>query len=406
MASLVDRRRVMYDNSIIPVAWIANTSTSYIDTGYHPNAKSSIEITTKLRNYNTSGWDCIFGTTHKYYSLRQDSVRVEHANDVSNIDAFTTKNKGLTQNSSIRINFSCQDRSNDWHTIGVYANVVKIDGVTKATFDTPTGTTPFTNTLFLLQNNMDGQPETNDNAYRCYVKDARIWDENNELVRDYIPAYNRLTKRYGLYDKVGRNFYDSANGVPFDGPKPHDAGLPKEYTQVDFITFLNSKRDLIIFNETVYSTDCFEIDWQPMSSTTGQRAFSAEIFIIEHQGNVKWGRKWGESWRNLNIPVTCSRSKVKFDGLNNLFLLTYDKGKTFSESFSPSTLESSLWTLSDASYSANMRLFHCKRYVNGTLYRDLIPCRRDADGVYGLYDIVQNSFHTSDTALGGGNIKD
>ena len=53
-----------------------------------------------------------------------------------------------------------------------------------------------------------------------------------------------------------------------------------------------------------------------------------------------------------------------------------------------------------------MRLFRVKRYVDGVLYRDLIPCRRDSDGVYGLYDIVQNSFHTSSTELSGGNIED
>jgi hypothetical protein len=331
---------------------------------------------------------------------------------VSNIDFFATKNKGLAQNANKRITFSCQDRANGWHTIGTYANVLKVDGVTKATSDTPTGTTPFTNTLFLLQNNKDGQPENNNNAYRCYVKDARIWDENNVLVRDYIPAYNESTKRYGLYDNVEHKFYDSANGVPFEGPKPHDAGLPQEYTQVDFIKFLRSKQNVIMFNETIHSTDCFESEWQYTFTNTQMRALGYNNdFTVYISGSSCYAHNYHSTlaeWISTNIPATCSRNSVKFDGLNKVVSMTVNKGVAYTKNLTSTTFEASSWAITrdqNGNY-ADMHLFHVKRYVDGVLYRDLIPCRRDSDGVYGLYDIVQNSFHTSNTALGGGNIED
>lgn len=47
------------------------------------------------------------------------------------------------------------------------------------------------------------------------------------------------------------------------------------------------------------------------------------------------------------------------------------------------------------SYYANMRLYACKIWDNGTLVRDFEPRRRNSDGVIGLYDKVNDVFYTN-----------
>ena len=44
---------------------------------------------------------------------------------------------------------------------------------------------------------------------------------------------------------------------------------------------------------------------------------------------------------------------------------------------------------------ANVKMFSCKIYDNGTLIRDFIPCYRNSDNVIGLYDIVEGNFYTN-----------
>ena len=53
------------------------------------------------------------------------------------------------------------------------------------------------------------------------------------------------------------------------------------------------------------------------------------------------------------------------------------------------------------SYFCQEKVYWFKVYKEGTLVANLIPCRRDADGEYGMYDIVQNVFREN---LGTGTL--
>lgn len=46
-------------------------------------------------------------------------------------------------------------------------------------------------------------------------------------------------------------------------------------------------------------------------------------------------------------------------------------------------------------YKAKMKLFSCKIYDNGDLVRDFIPCMRDSDSKYGLFDLKNGVFYTN-----------
>ena len=47
------------------------------------------------------------------------------------------------------------------------------------------------------------------------------------------------------------------------------------------------------------------------------------------------------------------------------------------------------------------RVYSLKMYTDGVLVRDFVPVRRDADGLYGLYDnVTQNFFPGTGNFLG------
>lgn len=238
-------------------------------------------------------------------------------------------------------------------------------------------------------------------------------DENNELVRDFIPAYNRETGLYGLFDRVGHRFYASVNDVPFEGPEIHNAGLPQEYTQVDFVEFIRDNQSEINFDDTVQLTDRYDLEWQYKDVSYHVDTFRTSangvfnLYLCDHSPKHYSYNYAKIGWNESNVVATCSRNTMVFDGKNKRLDMVLNKNVTYTKMFSPtSTWESVGWKLGNSGQSPDMRLFHCKRYTNGVLQRDLIPCRRNSDGIYGLYDIVQNSFHTSETTLGGGNIED
>lgn len=51
------------------------------------------------------------------------------------------------------------------------------------------------------------------------IYDLKIY-KNGQLIRDFIPAREKATNRVGLYDRLNKNFYGSANGNNFiAGPR-------------------------------------------------------------------------------------------------------------------------------------------------------------------------------------------
>ena len=47
-----------------------------------------------------------------------------------------------------------------------------------------------------------------------------IEDDNSNLIRNYIPAYDTTEHKYGMYDTVNNTFYGSASDTPFPGANP------------------------------------------------------------------------------------------------------------------------------------------------------------------------------------------
>ena len=60
---------------------------------------------------------------------------------------------------------------------------------------------------------VNGYNFANKLKFRMYY--CKIYNDNNELVRDYIPCIRRSDLKAGLYDLIGKEFYTSSNGYDF-----------------------------------------------------------------------------------------------------------------------------------------------------------------------------------------------
>ena len=383
--------------------WIASANASYIDTGIKPNPNYSIEVVAKIYKYANNGYYTLFGTrngNNARFTMRD--------NNNSTVTSFLRSTSATTAYAYYDHSINRTDRANSWYTYGLYKNLAKINGTVVNTFDESTSTVLFPYNLYLSANNNAGS--VGDYGY-YYFKSCKIWDDSDTLVRDYVPAYDTLSGKFGLFDKVESVFSSSGSANEFVG-NLRNVTLPSGYTQLDFIRFTGSQT--IRFEETVSPTDCFEMEWKWNTLTKQQRALlSGYYFVLYINGSTVNAFNYGSTaiWKSTGANADYGHNYMLFDGLNKSFFINaHATTKTLSLSSYTAEGTASYWILgSNASNGqyASMDLYGLKRYVSGNMTRNLIPCV-NSNEIYGFYDIVTDEFRTptNSTTLSGGYIKD
>lgn len=182
------------------------------------------------------------------------------------------------------------------------------------------------------------------------------------------------------------------------------------YSQVNYISASGSSG--INTGLKMKGTTCIECAFQYTSATTQQRVFGTGAdndnlvthFYINGNGSFAWSlQNSSGNWQSLFIQCDNKIHTVKMDGRNGV--LTLD-GVSWSISTSRSNTSSGdlvLFGRSNATNYMSGYIYGCRIYDNGTLVRNFIPARRNSDGAYGLFDIQNWAFYTSNTgtALGG-----
>jgi hypothetical protein len=187
----------------IEVDYIENTSTAYINTGVNflalsPAKYMSITIDLIAR---PSAWRAVFGSRWK-------------ADDVDScIIQLDTSNKWFSKinGTGYRLGTATVGR----HVLVVQNNMCYVDGTAFTTAKTIPRYSAATMTLLASHNLKDGSVA--DLGLRCKIIACEIGN-GNDLVRNYVPAYQTSTGLYGLLDKVNNVFYTSPNGALFTGP--------------------------------------------------------------------------------------------------------------------------------------------------------------------------------------------
>ena len=205
-----------------------------------------------------------------------------------------------------------------------------------------------------------------------------------------------------LADKL-RGYGYAVNITPRNAERPQTSRLPDGYTELEYIqsngtqyidTGFKPNQDTRVictvenFPNTKYSQAIFGA----RTSTT-----SSDSFVFLSAEDIKsyrsdYGSNRGTVGSGFNVP-----DRLVVDKNKNITTLNDQK-----ETVNPTATFTSknLFLLAcntngGASLkSTGVRLLSCKIYNNGTLIRDLVPCK-NASGTVGLYDLVQSKFYTN-----------
>ena len=184
--------------------------------------------------------------------------------------------------------------------------------------------------------------------------------------------------------------------------------LPSGYTELEYISSSSGGNQYIDLGIKLYETLNTNYDIAMKFNIASGNANQAAIFACQDSDNDPWpgtfirtnsssgkviGRYIGGTAKDntlgnlgadIELPVQTSPNK-NVTSLNNNNT-THQYGTSLFCAFVGGTN-------TPARY-CNAKLYYFKLFVNGTLVRDLIPCK-NSNNVVGMYDVVNNTFYTS-----------
>lgn len=188
--------------------WIENTSTAYIDSGIIPNANTfKIEVKYYRAASEKTGI-CVCGARNAY-ATRNYSFWTS-ADYVDSVRVTTGSKSSWTQKTIATLEKTCI------FTLANRAASLDVDGVTTSWTAENPSTYGATRNMYIFNCNNNGAV-TNMWSFLGKIYYFKIY-KSNVLQRDFVPAYQVSTQKYGLLDKVNDVFYISPNGVDFAGP--------------------------------------------------------------------------------------------------------------------------------------------------------------------------------------------
>lgn len=167
----------------------------------------TVEVTFIMTQRNAT-WDTLFGTR----SNQTARFTARWANSATgNLGVHRSKIKTASYESFDDANAKKTAVTDTWHTIKLAKREYTFDGELRKTFSATTGTTAFPYPVYLFALCNSGSPA--DYGY-FRIKKARIWNDKDELIRDYIPCVN-LDGIGGMYDVVNDTFTKSGSSTQF-----------------------------------------------------------------------------------------------------------------------------------------------------------------------------------------------
>ncbi len=192
------------DKKFTEIEYLRTEGKGYFDTGILYNGKYGIEFK-GLQEGSAPNHAAWFGARTTYDDTRTQKFVVWGESDNWAINYFTTTNRSVTPFSP-----------NTIYVVKFNKNVLSINGTTYNYYGSvSTQTTPVTLTLGGVNNryshvagttvyNGDNQVDYRLGKLRIYY--CKIWDENQNLIRDYVPVKDSKGVEC-LYDRVTKSFY-------------------------------------------------------------------------------------------------------------------------------------------------------------------------------------------------------
>lgn len=188
--------------------YLESTGTQYINTNVKVTPDYTVEVTFVMTQRKAT-WDTLFGTR----SNNTARFTARWANSATGkLGVHRSKIKTASYESYDDANATKTMVTDTWHTIKLAKREYTFDGQLRKTFSATTGTTAFSYPIFLFALCNSGSPA--DYGY-FRIKRARMWNDKDELIRDYIPCVD-LDGVGGMYDVVNDTFTKSGSSTKFN----------------------------------------------------------------------------------------------------------------------------------------------------------------------------------------------
>lgn len=190
------------------VEYLESTGKQYINTGVKVTPDYTVEVTFVMTQRNAT-WDTLFGTR----SSNQARFTARWANSATGkLGVHRSKGKTVNYESIDDANATKTMVVDTWHTIKLAKREYSFDGELRKTFSATSSTAQFSYPIYLFALCNAGSPA--DYGY-FRIKKARIWNDKDELIRDYIPCVD-LDGVGGMYDVVNDTFTKSGSSTKFN----------------------------------------------------------------------------------------------------------------------------------------------------------------------------------------------
>ena len=190
------------------VEYLESTGKQYINTGVKVTPDYTVEVTFVMTQRNAT-WDTLFGTR----SSNQARFTARWANSATGkLGVHRSKGKTVNYESIDDANATKTMVTDTWHTIKLAKREYSFDGELRKTFSATSSTVAFPYPIYLFALCNAGSPA--DYGY-FRIKKARIWNDQDELIRDYIPCVD-LDGVGGMYDVVNDTFTKSGSSTKFN----------------------------------------------------------------------------------------------------------------------------------------------------------------------------------------------
>lgn len=227
---------------------------------------------------------------------------------------------------------------------------------------------------------------------------------NNTVIYNFIPCYRKSDNVIGMYDIVNAVFItNSRRGNLTKGLDVIKEEIPEEYQELLYIQGTG--------------TQYIDTGFTPNSNTK----IDLDLTIINTPYSRLYGSYEGSGWTNNNFGAYFNSSGATFyvnynndtllnnnPPVNNRFIFTQDKNLVCINNLLVQTLTSSSFNCVSSLFlfklnrsgeyntsGGKFKLYKCRIYDNGNLFRNFIPCYRISDNASGLYDTITDQFYVN-----------
>ena len=374
--------------------YITSDGNQFIDTGVNGRTGLKSDITVEFNNLGAQVDD------YGILGARKTSSEAFEGNSSGFMRTYLLHYyRGFAHGYGMYYNSNILLSNNKKYTVHSELNIgdqfVSVDN-TKVTNTNYTQSINLGLNLYLFAINQDGSPhyQASINLYHC-----RIYDESDNLIRDFIPVMRNSDGEIGLYDLVERKFYQNGGTGKFTG-----SVAQAKYTYITYVKSTGTQYidTGVVAKSGLSSEMTLEIEnfnEKGDFGILGARNGNTRIYLLHYYQGFTYG--YGDYY-SMNKSINTSTKYT----INTKLNIGSQELKYGSQVLSGSRSDNInlgynlyLFGINDTGsvtyLSPTILLYECKIYDNGKLIRHFKPAMRNSNFAVGLYDEVNKVFYTS-----------